>query len=224
MGDGEKGGCWSVVRILGGFFLVLFLIGAIIQGVQKGWEAFRGTPTAPVAEKSPQPAPVPDPAKPGPPPRPEDPEKPAKTPAQLLSEGKRLLSEKKIYDATGPLHQITPKDKEYSQAQALIKKTYALQKQAAEKLRRERQKEKEAERILYCALLEERFLSHGYDFSVKTLGKGNTTLRLKWVLIGRPLVHNLTKDGKLAQEWRELGFDKVIFTDGFRSTWTIDLK
>jgi len=143
MSDDDQSGFWGVVKILGGFILVLALIGFVIQAGQKGWEAFRGTPSAPVAEKSPQPGPVPDRAKSGPPDSVEELEKPVKTSAQLLSEGKKLLAEKKIYEATVPLNQITHKHKEYSQAQALIKKAYALQKQDAAKLR---QKEKEAER------------------------------------------------------------------------------
>ncbi|MBM4283714.1 MAG: hypothetical protein FJ128_00475 [Deltaproteobacteria bacterium] len=86
-----------------------------------------------------------------------------------------------------------------------------------------KEKDLEAKRILYAGLLENEFLNRGYDISVKVLGKESRTLKLKWVLMGRPLVHQLTNDGKLAAKWREMGFKKVIFTDGYRAAWDLTL-
>jgi hypothetical protein len=92
MGDEKKGGCCGVVSILGGFILVLILIGAIIRGGQKVWEGFRGTPSAPVSEESSQPAPVPEPSKPELPPSPNGQERDAKTPVAEVNEKSMMLS------------------------------------------------------------------------------------------------------------------------------------
>ena len=62
------------------------------------------------------------------------------------------------------------------------------------------------------------------DTNITAIGKNNTTLRFKCILVSRVFVNEMIKDGKLIKTWTDAGFKKVIFTDGYRTTWTLDLE
>jgi len=153
-----------------------------------------------------------------------------KTPAENLDAAKKQLSMKSanypygdIYHAAYLLSQIPDNAPEYKEAQALLKKVNKLKEKDLAGIREETAKDMRAKRILYAPLLETRFLDKGYDISVKILGKDATTLQLRYVLTTRVMVHHISKDAELIKTWRDMGFKKVIFTDGFRSKWIMDL-
>jgi hypothetical protein len=84
-------------------------------------------------------------------------------------------------------------------------------------------------RTSYAKEIERSFLQAGYDVSVAVSGPKATILRLRYVLFSRPLVYKLTTDsyGKetgLLDTCRKLGFQKIIFTDGYEKTWSYSLK
>ena len=62
------------------------------------------------------------------------------------------------------------------------------------------------------------------DTTITTSGKDNTTLKIKFILVSRVLVNELTKDGVLPSRWEQMGFKTIVFTDGYRETWTMNLK
>lgn len=152
------------------------------------------------------------------------------TPADRLKEAKRQLTMKSeqypygdIYYAFNILQPITKDAPEYPEAQALLKKNAKWKETDLAAIRKKTAAEKRTNRLLYAAIIENKFLDKGYDISVKVLGKNDTTLQLKYVLVSRVFVHHLSKDTSLIQEWRELGFKRIVFTDGFRSKWVMDL-
>ena len=71
--------------------------------------------------------------------------------------------------------------------------------------------------------MENKFLDQGMDVHVTVSGKNKDIITLKYVLISRPLVHQLNKDGTLIDNLQRMEFKKAIFTDGYRATWTFDL-
>lgn len=73
-------------------------------------------------------------------------------------------------------------------------------------------------------LIETTFLDAGRDPYAAAEGPEFRTLRLKYVLMSRPLVHQIQKSSKVMNKWRDLGFRKVILTDGYRETWTLSLN
>ncbi|MGB8993143.1 MAG: hypothetical protein WCD80_13900 [Desulfobaccales bacterium] len=62
------------------------------------------------------------------------------------------------------------------------------------------------------------------DTTITTSGKNNTTLKFKCILVSRVFVNELTKDGKIINHWRSMGFKKIIFTNGYNETWTMNLE
>jgi hypothetical protein len=75
------------------------------------------------------------------------------------------------------------------------------------------------QRKLYASTLEDSYLKKGQDFTVRTEGRDATILRIQWVLIGRPFVYNAINDRELMLRWKMMGFQTVIFSDGYNNTW-----
>jgi hypothetical protein len=75
------------------------------------------------------------------------------------------------------------------------------------------------QRKSYAATLEDAYLRKGQDFKIRTEGKDATTLRIQWVLIGRPFVYNAINDRELMLRWKLMGFRTIVFSDGYNNTW-----
>ena len=96
----------------------------------------------------------------------------------------------------------------------------------AELTRRERaieQMARMAARQIVVAQMEQRMLSQGHDFEFTLGGQDKTTLTIRYVLMSRPLVYQLTNESDFLSNMRNAGFRRVIFTDGYNSSWTYDL-
>lgn len=70
---------------------------------------------------------------------------------------------------------------------------------------------------------EQEMLGKGLDVYASTHGKDHTTFKIKYILTNRPLVHKLINNSEFTGNLKGLGFKKLIMTDGYRDTWTIDL-
>jgi hypothetical protein len=79
-------------------------------------------------------------------------------------------------------------------------------------------------REVFAGTLEETYLKKSMDVDMSVSGKNNTTLKFKYVLVSRPLVYQLQNDSDFMGDLRRMGFTKVIFTDGYYHTWTIDVN
>jgi hypothetical protein len=124
--------------------------------------------------------------------------------ADQLSEARRLLAE------------IPTNAPEFKEAKKLIpeldRKINAKQKTAMRDVR---------ETVI--AKLEKDLLSKGMDFYFSFEGKNQDTLRAKYVLMSRPMVYQITNETDFLKNMELIGVKKVIFTDGFDSSWTYDL-
>jgi len=78
-------------------------------------------------------------------------------------------------------------------------------------------------REAHASALEEVFISTGMDARVSAIGSNKSTLRIKFVLMSQPLVYKLQQEGLVSLRAKELDFKKVIYTDGYDNSWTVDL-
>ena len=81
-----------------------------------------------------------------------------------------------------------------------------------------------AQRQQFAKVYEQQLLDKGMDVYVTTQGKEHNTLKVKWVLVSRPLVHKMINDESVIANLRQLGFTKLVMTDGYNSSWNVDLK
>jgi hypothetical protein len=120
-----------------------------------------------------------------------------------------------------------PADKEVQNLNTQIKKLeVAMQKSQAAQAALDRKREKAAEvttRSEYAKQYERNLLEAGMDVYVSTSGPQHTTLRIQYVLLSRPVVYQIINDRALMRNWRELGFKKALFTDGYNETYTVDV-
>lgn len=76
----------------------------------------------------------------------------------------------------------------------------------------------------FAVKYEEILLSRGLDAYVKTKGKTHDTLEVKWVLVNRPLAHNITRDQLLMKTLAALGFKTLALEDGYDKGWTVSVQ
>jgi len=81
-------------------------------------------------------------------------------------------------------------------------------------------------RILYAKVIDQKMVDAGFEMTTKATGKQNTVLHIKYALTGRVTSNAIGKGLGFAQ-LRELGFKKVVMTNGFADeleetyTWTV---
>jgi hypothetical protein len=132
-------------------------------------------------------------------------------------------SQKLVESTRAKLARIDRSDPQFSAAQKSLAALESKQKQfgklalAAEMARIHR--EVVSKRKSYAANLEDSYLKQGQDFHIRTEGQDATTLRIQWVLIGRPFVYNAINNPEIMGTWRLMGFKTVVFTDGYNNTW-----
>lgn len=115
------------------------------------------------------------------------------------------------------------REKEEAIAAAAREKEQAIAAAAREKERAAAERKKGiADRAAFGDALERKYLSDGMDVTVTVSGPENTSIRISYVLMSRPLVYQLANGGTL-QSLESLGFKKVTFTDGFDDSWSYDL-
>jgi hypothetical protein len=151
------------------------------------------------------------------------------SPAEHLSQAKKDLADKstnwpygRLSLANKHLDTIKKENDEYKEAQLLLKeieKRKKLDMEFAKKLGVKLEIEK---RINYVKQLELNYLEAGMDIEVSISGKNQTTITLKNILLSRPVIYKLTKNGELLSKFKSLGFKKAVFSDGYNS-YTYDL-
>lgn len=80
------------------------------------------------------------------------------------------------------------------------------------------------QRVNFASQYERELLSKGMDVDVTVSGPEKKTFKMKYILLGRPLVYKLTVEGQMLESLHAMGFTKVILTDGHDNIWTYDLK
>jgi len=79
------------------------------------------------------------------------------------------------------------------------------------------------QRVLYASATEETFMKTGMGIHVSAAGAKKDQLRLKYALMSQPLVYQFQNEAKLPDTARAFGFKKIVYTDGYNSTWNVDL-
>lgn len=141
------------------------------------------------------------------------------TPAEHLAAAKKAVAEATSGEPPGArehIANISMFEKEYPQAQKLL----------AELDRRKAIIEKIANmaaRQLVVEEMERKMLSQGMDFEFSVTGPNKDRLRVKYILMSRPLVYKLTNETEFLENMKRGGFKKVVFTDGYNESWSYDL-
>jgi hypothetical protein len=78
------------------------------------------------------------------------------------------------------------------------------------------------QRSLYASTMEEAFIKNGMDIRVSATGAKKDQLRLRYILMSQPLVYKFQNEMKLGEQAGNFGFKKVILTDGYDETWTLE--
>ena len=150
------------------------------------------------------------------------------SPVQHLNEAKKALSEWKpnkdpmktywgrVAEAQEHLVAIPKHSPEWKTAQPLVKE---LDRRNSEISRLAAI----GARQMLAELVERNYLDKGMDVSIELRRPDKTEIRMKYVLFSRPLVHQLTRDSSFVAGLREAGFKKIVFTDGYDQTWSVDI-
>lgn len=164
---------------------------------------------------------APMPAKPAPPEPP-----PQVTPRQHLEAISNLaklatIQDSDISEARKHVDAIPENVPERARGKSLLVKME--QKHAAQML-----KMAIATRKAYANRFENNMLDRGLNMTITAIGKDATTLRMEYVLTSKVSMHALGQNDQFWAEVREVGFKKVILTNGFESslgetwTWKVD--
>lgn len=111
---------------------------------------------------------------------------------------------------------------------AILEVTYskadeASQKKVLSKAKSLRPKVELLLREVFAKNMERLSLDRGISANVRAKRNNKQILEYKYVLMSGALAHNLAYRGNMLKIARELGFRKVVFTDGFNRSWTYDL-
>jgi flagellar biosynthesis GTPase FlhF len=122
------------------------------------------------------------------------------------------------------LEAISASAPEAAEAKALQRKL-AVAKERLERARAAAEASTErAERTLFAKTMENNLLHQGLSVDVLAIGKDNTTLHIKWVLVSKALAYQLSEKGEILESARKIGFRRVEITDGYNETWYWNLK
>jgi len=79
-------------------------------------------------------------------------------------------------------------------------------------------------KLVFAKNLEGKMLEDGHDMTIDVKGKNGDILKFKWALMSRPFVYQIATKTNFLDNAKNCEFKKVIFTDGFDSSWTYDLN
>jgi hypothetical protein len=62
------------------------------------------------------------------------------------------------------------------------------------------------------------------DASVSIQGEAGTTLKITWQAVNKPFAVGMANNKDVITDLREMGFKRLIMTDGDKTTWEVDLR
>lgn len=71
---------------------------------------------------------------------------------------------------------------------------------------------------------QEKFAKKFQGSNVNLEGDGNTTLRIEWPGVDRSFAATIIEEEEIIRDLRDMGFKRLIISDGHKSTWDVDLK
>lgn len=78
-------------------------------------------------------------------------------------------------------------------------------------------------RLVYAKGMEREMMDKGISMRISAYGANNTTLQVKYVLLTDAFVYQMRNKAHIDDQARALGFSKVVFTDGYDTTYTMKL-
>jgi hypothetical protein len=110
-------------------------------------------------------------------------------------------------------------EKSNEKAHQLLKKINKRELKARQARHGEEEKKLLQLRKLSVPFLERIFPDKDPGYFISVSGENNTTLKIKHIFMSWPLVNKLNRNRNLFDIWQALGFNKVIFTDGYHTSW-----
>jgi len=206
----KTSGCAIIVAA----FLGLFVLSAIVRGCS-------GDTTPTSAAAGPQPATA---------------EPPKADPAAVLAESQKTVAEiesrlkqnsdrlKKYYGTPDQVKEATGDLIKLAVVQGLYEESdKPEEKKLGAKARNLIPTVSQQQRTIYASASEEIFVKGGMDVKVSATGTKKDQLRLKYVLMSKPLVYKFQNEVKLPEQARAIGFKKIIYSDGYNESWNVDL-
>ncbi len=86
------------------------------------------------------------------------------------------------------------------------------------------QKVTAAQRVNFAKSFEKRLNAKSDSAQVLTKGDSDKTLVIKWPAINREFAQRMANHAGMVKDFREMGFKRMVLTDGKKSIWDVDLK
>lgn len=79
------------------------------------------------------------------------------------------------------------------------------------------------DRKAFAETAEKSYLMDGKDVHMSAIGKNADTLRMRYVLLGRPDAYQLSQNTEFIASMKKIGFHKIVLTDGYNATYIINV-
>ena len=80
------------------------------------------------------------------------------------------------------------------------------------------------QRAYFAKDFGDRFRAKFGESEVWAQGMDDKTLVIKWIHVSRPYAAEFVASEEIVKDLREMGFKRLILTDGNKSNWDVDLK
>ncbi len=80
------------------------------------------------------------------------------------------------------------------------------------------------QRQRFGIIFREKFAKKFQGAKVNLEGDGNNTLRIEWSGVDRSFAATIIEEAEIIGDLRDMGFKRLIISDGHKSTWDVDLK
>ncbi len=159
------------------------------------------------------------------------------SPAEHLSHAKKALELNNIPDATNQMNHLDALPKEsplFAEAEILRKELILKQKQQEEVLKKEQaaaeeKQKRENDLVLmqarkdFAKTYEKELLQQGMDAYVTTQGQDHSVLQIRYILMNKSFVHDLSNNAEFTDTLRRMEFKKLKLTNGYDESWTVSL-
>lgn len=78
-------------------------------------------------------------------------------------------------------------------------------------------------REVFAKNMERSLLDKGITTDIQAKGNNKQILEYKYALMSKAVVYKLVNESYALETAKKAGFKKIVFTDGFNSSWTYDL-
>lgn len=156
-------------------------------------------------------------------------QKPKKTDTEILVEIENRMNEyqkklKRYYPDDNILRTLSEDLVKLAIVEAVYSKADdANQRKVFSKAKSLRPKVELLLREVFAKNMERSLLDKGITTDIQAKGNNKQILEYKYALMSKAVVYKLVNEGNALETAKKAGFKKIVFTDGFNSSWTYDL-